>query len=118
MILAWTCKTILTIQNNSAITGDGLYLKGGAKIYNYYSKISDSHTELVSFSGNVADYGGAVYVDDNTYSAACTRDNTECFIQELNLFEFVGLAEAGNSISFEHNHARVQGSNLFGGLLH
>ena len=116
MILAWTYKTILTIQNNSATAGGGLYLEGGAKMY--MVKYSDSHTELVNFSGNVADYGGAVYVNDDTNSAACTRDNIECFIQELNLFGFVGLDEAGNSIIFEHNHARVQGSNLFGGLLH
>ena len=80
-------------------------------------KYSDSFSNVVNFAGNSADYGGAVFVDDNTLSAACTRGDIECFIQDLILL-IDEEHKAGNSVSLEQNHARVQGSNLFGGLLH
>ena len=38
------------------------------------------------FTGNSADYGGAVYVDDDTNSGTCVSDpKTECFFQALAL---------------------------------
>ena len=114
-ITAWIQQTLLTIRNNSAKNGGGLYLETSAKII--IVKYSDSYSNLVNFTGNSADYGGAVFVDDDTLSAACTRGDIDYFIQDLILL-MDEEHKAGNSVSLELNHARVQGSNLFGGLLH
>ena len=113
-IVAWVNRTLLIIRNNSATTGGGISLETNAKMY--VVKYSDSYSKLVDFWGNSVDYGGAVFVDDDTRSGTCTREDIECFIQELSLLG--GASEVGNSLSFEHNHAKVQGSDLFGGLLH
>ena len=68
---------------------------------------------LLLFAGNHANYGGAMYVADNTSSAACSS-NYECFVQMLSL-------EPGSwnfivNIRFSENTAN-HGVNLFGGLL-
>ena len=62
----------------------------------YVVKYSDSYSKLVDFWGNSADYGGAVFVDDDTRSGTCTREDIECFIQELSLLG--GASEVGNSL--------------------
>ena len=111
-IIVITNRTILTIKNNLAQTGGGICLESNAKLYTI--KSNKSYSNLVQFIGNAADYGGAVYIDDDTYTAACTRQDTACFLQELTLDE---ASEEGISIKFKDNQARVRGSNLFGGLL-
>ena len=112
---AWTQQTLLSIQNNSAKSGGGLYLETSAKIV--IAKYSNTYSNLVDFTGNSADYGGAVFVNDDTLSVACTRADIECFIQDLSLITDE-QHKAGNSVSLEVNRAWKKGSNLFGGLLH
>ena len=112
-VIAITNRTILAIKNNLAQTGGGICLESNAKLYTI--KPYKSYSNLIQFIENAADYGGAVYVDDDTYTATCTRQDTACFIQEFTLYE---ANEEGISIKFKDNQARIRGSNLFGGLLH
>ena len=112
-ILASTEGIVLTIENNVAQTGGGIFFESNANLYTV--KWYGFYSNLVNFIGNSADYGGAIYVDDDTYTAACIRENTACFFQELILFE---SSTEGISIDFELNQATSRGDNLFGGLLH
>lgn len=112
-IIVPTDGIVLTIENNVAQTGGGIFFESNAKLYTV--KWYGFYSNLVNFIGNSADYGGAVYVDDDTYTAACLRENTACFFQELILFE---SSTEGISIDFKHNQATSRGDNLFGGLLH
>ena len=66
--------------------GGGLYLKVDPKLYIFKASVGDEH--LVIFKDNHANYGGAIYVADDTNSGACSPYN-ECFIQSLlyNLFD-------------------------------
>lgn len=107
-------RTILTIESNRAQTGGGICFESNAKLYTV--KWYGFYSKLVQFIGNSADYGGAVYVDDDTYAASCIRQNTAaCFFQELILLE---TSSEGISLEFKHNQATERGSNIFGGLLH
>ena len=43
-----------------------------------------NQSDTIIFPANSADYGGAVYVDDDTNSGTCTSDlKAECFFQML-----------------------------------
>ena len=104
----------LQLINNSAGNGGGIYLEVNPRLnilkpYNFNDKI-------MTFIGNHANYGGAVYVADDTSSAACTS-TAECFIQTLALYQFPPPNEIIMNILFSGNTATEHGSNLFGGLL-
>ena len=66
------------------------------------------------FRDNHANYGGTIYVADNTNSGACSS-NIECFIQTLALYQYSTIHTL--NILSSHNTANEQGANLFGGLL-
>ena len=108
--------TTLQFINNRAENGSGLYLEVNPKLYILKSQQSSTDDEhLLIFSGNHANYGGAVYVADDTNSGACSPDN-ECFIQTLSLHQLNYILDTVN-ILFSDNTASGQGANLFGGLL-
>ena len=110
----------LQFINNTAINGSGLYLQVNPKLYILKTPIGSSRKyDAIIFSGNHANYGGAVYVEDNTNSGACSPDN-ECFIQTLALHQQQSTPYSNLStenIDFSSNTASEQGTNLFGGLL-
>ena len=111
--------TILQFINNRAENGSGLYLEVNPKLYILKSQRSSYYSDdeyLLIFSGNHANYGGAVYVADDTNSGSCSPDN-ECFIQTLALHSFTTLYWSTVNILFSDNTASEQGANLFGGLL-
>ena len=60
-------------------------LEANAKLYVLkYDQYSSDDRNTTTFTANNADYGGAVYVDDDTNSGACASDTkTECFFQVL-----------------------------------
>ena len=109
----WTVQFI----NNRAKNGSGLYLEAYAKLY--ILKRTHSGHDILMFRDNHANYGGAIYVADNTNAGACLPDN-ECFIQTLALevhqATYVAKDELIN-ILFSSNTASEQGANIFGGLL-
>ena len=45
----------------------------------------DDDSNTVIFIANIADYGGAVFVDDDTNSDTCASYKTECFFQVLSI---------------------------------
>ena len=102
----------LQVTNNSAELGGGLYLEVNPKLY--VLKNTPNNERIISCTGNHANYGGAVYVADDTNSGACSPDN-ECFIQTLALHRVLTQIEV--NIFFSENIASEQGSDLFGGLL-
>ena len=126
------------IGGNRANRGGGMYLESGAKVYLLKSEeelcdnvpdvfmLNTSCTTL-QINNNTADYGGAVYVNDDTNSATCyatpfsdeTAISSECFIQGLRLYT-VPLSPEYNIIIntyFNANSASVAGDVLYGGLL-
>ena len=113
----WT----LQINSNRAEDGGGLYLEVNAKLYVSKNEpiteiIDDSEEYLLIFKDNHANYGGAIYVADNTNPGSCSPDN-ECFIQALALHQGTSDWLSTKNIFFSGNTASEQGPNLYGGLL-
>ena len=109
----------LQFTNNRAENGSGLYLEINAKLYvlKHLRSYSFSEHNILIFRDNHANYGGAMYVADNTNAGACSPDN-ECFIQTLALHQFdVYRRDELINILFSGNTAIEQGANIFGGLL-
>ena len=110
----------LQLIHNHAEFGGGIYLEVNSKLYILKNEATLSHNRKVyvlNFTGNHGNYGGAVYVVDDTNSGTCSSDN-ECFIQTLalHLIRFTASLDIAN-ILLSENYATEQGSNLFGGLL-
>ena len=108
-------KGTLQFTNNRAENGGGLYLDVNPKLYILKTDGDTSGTNLLIFTGNHGNYGGAVYVADDTNSGACVP-NIECFIQTLALYQYSYRINTVN-IQFSGNTATEHGPNLFGGLL-
>ena len=106
----------LSITNNSAGLGGGIYLQVSPKLYTLKNQETFLHCYFISFTGNHANYGGAVYVADDSNSGACSP-NIECFIQVLALYQSYYPIIYTKNVFFSENTASEQGPNLFGGLL-
>ena len=109
-------------SNNIAERGGGLSLEANAKLYilRYTPHLTDAYE--IEFKANIADYGAAVYVDDDTNSGACAiMPRTECFFQVLVVysesFGLIGSSSIAPCMLFSQNHANNSGSMLYGGLL-
>ena len=107
----WTLQFI----NNRAENGSGLYLEVNPKLYTLKHQSISSFEQLL-FRDNHANYGGAIYVADNTNAGACSPDN-ECFIQTLALYQDLAHKYELINTLFYGNTASEQGANIFGGLL-
>ena len=105
----------LQLISNNAKFGGGMYLEVNSKLYVLKTSPLISRSYFVNFTGNNANYGGAVYVADDTNSGTCSPNN-ECFIQSLALHQSTYSLDTVN-ILLSENTATEQGSNLFGGLL-
>ena len=110
----------LLFKNNNAENGSGLCLEVNAKLYLLKTAQEIYNKSSVIFTGNQANYGGAVYVADDTNSGACLP-NTECFIQTLAIYESLLLSLAPSTVTanvqFTGNTATERGPDLYGGLL-
>ena len=107
-------KGTLQFTNNRAENGGALYLEVNPKLY--LLKDDYSSRNILIFTSNHGNYGGAVYVADDTNSGACSPNN-ECFIQTLALYQFSNPRFNTVNIQFSGNTATEHGPNLFGGLL-
>ena len=108
----------INITGNAADRGGGLSLEANAKLYNIILKYDYDDTNVVSFTSNSADYGGAIHVDDDTNSGTCASSTeTECFFQVLALYSSEFSLINTQSMHFSQNHANISGSTLYGGLL-
>ena len=126
----------LMLADNSAKVGGELYMEANAKLqiskFEHQLNKNTFFSYSVVFYHNIADYGGAIAVEDGTNLGICDSNPhtsfqnqgrakyTECFIQVDDLHgrtwtEF-NLNYASDSIKFTHNYANYAGSALFGGL--
>ena len=116
----------IEFNENSASEGGGLLLESNAKLYvvQYNSRFKRDRLSdyTIAFRSNNASYGGAVFVDDDTYSiGVCSNTSNsptaECFFQVLarHLTYYSDLYTT--HLQFLNNHAMKSGSILFGGLL-
>ena len=108
----------LQLINNNAKLGGGMYLELNSKLHVLKVAPNLESIYCLTFMGNNAYYGGAVYVADHTNTDSCTRDN-QCFIQTFELYpvydEYSNIETV--YMLFQNNTATKQGSNLFGGQL-
>ena len=110
----------LTVTDNEAMFGGGVYFEVGSKLYN----IEDiDYSYSIEFSRNSAMHGGAIFVNDKTYSEVCESGSmfhhalTGCFFQTLYSNEHKREAKSTYyNVSFINNTAD-KGSILYGGLL-
>ena len=106
----------LIVAENSARLGGGVHLEGASELSIF---ISQSSIRLI---GNVADYGAAIYVDDDTKFDTCFSTPTsltpasECFFHALDPYHVMYGIKV-ESIVVHNNYAKRLGSSLFGGLL-
>ena len=114
----------LKLISNNAKFGGGMYLEVNSRLYILKTEPEYLYNvrfyNALNFTGNHANYGGAVYVADDTNSGTCSPDN-ECFIQTLALYQFIDFSYYFDTVTvnilFSENTATKQGENLFGGLL-
>ena len=112
---------------NKAKMGGGISLEVNAKINIIRAHTFDYGTidmYTIEFVENSADYGGAVYVADETNSGTCTSPSfrqysrvTECFLQTPALKGLEFYRHYLLTIIFDQNKARISGKSVFGGLL-
>ena len=118
-------ETSVDFTNNTSQMGGGMYLALTSQLYviksgnNYTQKKYSLH-----FTANSANYGGAVYVADETNSQQCTSVSymnlsvdTECFLQVISPVSIDAMMYNYVSIDFAQNTAKISGSTLYGGLL-
>ena len=101
---------------NEAKDGGGIYLAEFSRLN--VLLFNDIPYSGLLFSRNQATFrGGALYVDDVSYSSACTTGNAECFIQSFVLDLQLTLTNK-RIIYFSLNTAATEVSaSIFGGLL-
>ena len=111
------------LSNIAKLFGGGVYFEAGSKIY-----VLDYKRRDVTFFNNTADYGGAVYIADNTNVGACfsgeiqtitTATQSECFFQLSTVKIMINnrIPTINKAISFSKNDAKYSGADLYGGLL-
>ena len=121
----------VTFENNQATSGGAIYTVGGSVLttgnISFVSNIADyggamgleDSTQLVlrsplvaSFYDNEADIGGAIYNDDPTSSSVCSDSRTDCFIAEDPDSDQRELY-----LNFSNNSALQGGAGIYGGHL-
>ena len=118
-------RSQIIFTGNSADRGGALALEVNSKLYIFIKVDSDPNRSVsasLTFIRNRANYGGAIYVADDTNSGICSSSSfyvqsssTECFLQSLSLR---GKFLANYTyINFTDNTGETSGDALFGGLL-
>ena len=108
---------------NEAGNGGGLYLDTNSKVYILSCMCHFSPIYVINFTANSADYGGSVYVSDNTYLGLCNPDSKFHFEAKECIFQIISTyvirshdCKQTQSIYFSSNYAQSSGPDLFGGL--
>lgn len=109
------------LSNIANMCGGGVYFEAGSKLY-----VLEYQSNDVTFFNNTADYGGAVYIADDTNVGACfngeiqtitTATQSECFFQISTVKISIQMPRIHKAITFSENHAKYSGADLYGGLL-
>ena len=127
----YVTRASIRILENSASRGGGIFLSNHAKLNIFEGKPLGEDNELFRLINNHADYGGALYVADDTNTGICnglsdnfyaTISNSVCFFRNL-VFNYHTVSYNKSTFDkqgvfhFQNNTARYAGNNLFGGLL-
>ncbi|XP_064388888.1 probable outer membrane protein pmp6 [Halichondria panicea] len=127
-------QSYVNIDSNTANTsGGGVYLQKSSKLYLFktvevyqYYRTQDRYVKLM-INNNLAQYGGGIFVADDTQRSACGGRVTEnvathsifagCFIQTIKLYE-LGYSDLNYFNTFMTNNTATQsGADIYGGLL-
>ena len=122
----------VVFSNNEALRGGAVALSESSKIY-IQKTVQDIYNKFsvkLTFSNNSADYGGAIYVVDDSNSGVLCKQTAgshlrplstkECFLQTLRLYfpVFSNFTEYNYvNIFFQFNEGYKAGNDIFGGLL-
>ena len=110
---------------NQADLGGGASLDANSKLY-ILKKDWSTHLHFsITFMTNSANYGGALFISDETNSGVCASASyqllpviTQCFIQTIAQHSFVAATNLNLvNVEFVKNLAHISGQNLYGGLL-
>ena len=117
-VLYTSRSTSVTFNSNTAMLGGAFFLSTNTKIY---ALLIGSFVHRINFIENTAEYGGALYIDDQSNPDLCNgSSSTECFFQilALNPGELMNVIELQNeALNFTENSANSTGDTIFGGLL-
>ena len=87
----------INVTINVAKFGGGLALEAVSnlrifKCDSYYyetnSQFEETYAGTIRFVANSADYGGAIYVNDDTDSATCSNTESDGFFQVLHTYNY------------------------------
>ena len=108
--------TLLTFESNQAIFGGGLSLANSMILMHNGSDLGNTDSFII-FVLNQADYGGAIYVDDDKEPAAVCSSDSDLPTRVYQPRCFFYNITSGLKFKFKNNTAAVRGADLFGGLL-
>ena len=116
----------ISFELNTAVNcGGGAFFETGSKIIILELQYS-SDIATVRFIKNTADYGGAMYIADDTNVGMCSSGQkhtltaatqSACFFHLSAIFHIKSTATITDAFSFYQNQANTSGADLFGGLL-
>ena len=117
----------LYLQSNTARNGGSACLEMNSKFFITQLSERNGSREAVRpihLFNNSADFGGAIYVADNTIRGTCSSGQVHtitAFTQSECFFQIIGVSNDlytfGDAFSFVNNSANTSGSLLYGGLL-
>ncbi|XP_064390017.1 uncharacterized protein LOC135337926 [Halichondria panicea] len=115
-------------SNTATASGGGVFLRQSSRLY-LFKKNYESANQLyvkLAINNNLAQYGGGIFVADDTESGACRGGVIEngatqtifedCFIQTINLNEIKSKINHFNTF-MTNNTATLSGADIYGGLL-
>lgn len=121
-VIASPLSTFHSLQFTKNIArrfGGGIYFSSDSYLYVYHFDSRPHHITVV-LTANTAEYGGAMYVRDETYTTVCEANSdmeqssiSYCFFQVTDYYRQSGTLE----LIFDSNQAYAAGSLLYGGLL-
>ena len=113
----------INFRSNLAKLGGGVCLEESSRLYTTTDKV------VIEFTNNRADFGGAIFVSDDTNNGTCTSSEytltntaeSDCFFQSIRYNPYGSNSRTSNiiktHISFSGNTANTSGAILYGGLL-
>lgn len=110
---------------NQADLGGGACLDANSKLY-ILKKDWSTHLHFsITFTTNSANYGGALFISDETNSGICASASyqllpviTQCFMQSVAQYSFIAAININLvNMEFVKNLAHISGQTLYGGLL-
>ena len=132
----WPYQNLMIFANNSARQGGALYLKSATqlrilKTSTYLNPHKEKLNTSIYFVSNIAQYGTAIFVDDESYSNVCdsgysvvkstVTNNADCFIQVFSGIPLLGERSNAPNIVFTMGGNRKftasDSTIIFGGLL-